>query len=718
MKLKLLILFVLLLSDFTVFSNEGVTAVKTDIPPVIDGLLDDKAWETANRFTGFTTFIPDFDKEMPEKTVAWLAYDEENLYFAFKCYDSEPEKIKATVSARDQILNDDFICINLDSHNDQQSLYAFYVNPLGIQADTRFAAGKEDISVDLVWYSAGKLDDDGYSVELSVPLKSIRFAKGDTVTMGLFLERAIARSQTHGSIPRLDPEKGYAFLTQLMPVKYTGIKHYKLWEILPALTYTHSDIRVDGNMGKDQRKPDASLTLKYGITSDLILDATLNPDFSQVEADAGQIDINLRYQLLYPEKRLFFLEGIEKFNIAATQTSFIDPIQSMVHTRTIVNPLTGVKLSGKVSKKDEVNLLYSVDEIPGDIETDKNKYAHFPLVRYKRNLKDESFLGFLYTGREAEQSGNRVFGVDGQIRLNKSTLLEFNGFNSQTEILSDSKSGNSYGILLGHDTRNLFYNLSFKNVDQDFHVETGYITRTGLYQVAGWLMPKFYPGKKMINRMDFELFANFSRDLIYNMNETYNFVSVQIQDQGRGMFKIKYYFGNEIFLGKRFNKGGLNVLLGGAAGNWFQGWVVYRRMNGIYYSANPQGGKYTKITSSFNFQPMTKLNAEFSFTWYDFLINGETEKIYNYPIERLKVSYQFNKYLFLRGIAEYNGYIKKLVTDFLLSFTYIPGTVGHIGYGSVFEQTNHELPFFNDQQNPLEQQRGVFIKLSYLLRSN
>ncbi|MBN1819312.1 MAG: carbohydrate binding family 9 domain-containing protein [Prolixibacteraceae bacterium] len=717
MKCKLIILFLIILLGKNTYSQKEIIAIKANNPPVIDGVLDDATWNRANRFTNFTTFIPDFDKQMPEKTITWLTYDEANLYFAFQCFDSEPDKIKATVSARDQILDDDFICINLDSHNDQQSLYAFYVNPLGIQADTRFAAGKEDISVDLVWYSAGKLNDDGYSIELSIPLKSIRFAKGDTITMGLFLERMIARSKTHGSIPRLDPEKGYAFLTQLMQVKYPGIKQERLWEILPAVTYTHSDIRENGEMVKDKRKPDASLTLKYGITSDLILDATLNPDFSQVEADAGQVDVNLRYELLYPEKRPFFLEGIEKFNIAATQTSTIDPIQSMVHTRTIVNPLTGIKLSGKVSKKDEVNLLYSVDEIPGEIESDKYKYAHFPLIRYKRNLKDESFLGFLYTGREAEQAGNRVFGVDGQIRLNKSTLLEFNGFKSQTEILSEKKSGKSYGVLLGHDTRNFFYNLSFKNVDQDFHVETGYITRTGLYQASGWFMPKFYPGQKMINRLDLELFANLSHDRIYNMNESYNFVSMQIQTQGRGILKIKYYFGNEVFLGERFKKGGLNVLLGGAAGNWFNGWVVYRRMDGIYYSANPAGGKYTYITSLLNFQPMAKLNAEFSFAWYDFLINGETEKIFHYPLERLKVSYQFNKYLFLRGIAEYNGNSKKLLTDLLLSFTYIPGTVGHIGYGSVFQQMTSELEFFDDQIHPVEQQRGIFIKLSYLIRS-
>ncbi len=716
--MRFFVLFLLLFITIQSFaSKQEVNAVKTNQAPLIDGNLDDEIWNTANRFTGFVTFIPDFEKPMPEKTIAWLSYDTDNLYFAFKCFDSEPDKIKATVSSRDQIFDDDFVCINLDSHNDQQSLYAFYVNPLGIQGDSRFSAGNEDPSIDLVWYSAGKLDDDGYSVEISIPLKSIRFSKADTVQMGLFLERSIARTKTHGSFPEMDPEKGYAFLTQFMGVNYTGIKYRQLWEILPAVTYKHTDINRDGEMVKDLRKPEVSLTVKYGITSDLIFDGTLNPDYSQVEADAGQIDVNLRYQLLYPEKRPFFLEGMEKFKVAATQTSVIDPIQMMVHTRTIVNPLTGAKLTGKISKKDEVNILYSADELERNTEDGKKDYAHFPLFRYKRNLKNESFVGFLYTGREATEFDNRVFGIDGQIRLNKSTMFEYNGFHSSTIDSVGTKPGNSFGLLLNHDTRNLNYQLSFKSVDEDFHVETGYLTRTGIYQLAGLLMPKLYPGNKVFNRLDFELFTTYTRDRIYNMNETYNFVSAQVRTQGRGIFKIKFLLSNEVFAGELFNTGGVNVLLGGAAGNWFEGYVVYRRMNGIYYNASPEQGKYNKITSMFNFQPRPKLNAEASISWYDFVSDVNGEKIYNYPIERLKVTYQFNKYLFLRGIAEYNGYNKELLCDALLSFTYIPGTVGHIGYGALFAQTDRDLSFFDENHQPVQQQRGFFIKLSYLIRS-
>ena len=149
--------------------------LRTDTPPVIDGVLDDPVWTQAPSETGFKTWRPDFGKDMHEKTVVYYAYDRENLYFAYRCYDSEPSKIKASITARDTINQDDWVCLNLDTFNDQQSLYALYVNPLGIQGDSRFEGGQEDFTVDVVWYSAGRIDAEGYTIEIRIPFKSIRY---------------------------------------------------------------------------------------------------------------------------------------------------------------------------------------------------------------------------------------------------------------------------------------------------------------------------------------------------------------------------------------------------------------------------------------------------------------------------------------------------------------------------------------------------------------
>ncbi len=342
-------------------SGSSVNPVKTDSAPVIDGILDEVIWNSSTGISGFRTFTPDYGKEMPFNTIVWLSYDEENLYFAFRCFDDEPDKIKVSVDARDKIRQDDWVCVNLDSYNDHQTLYCIYANANGIQMDTRYAAGKEDLGMDLVFYSAGKIDDKGYTVEMRLPLKSIRFSNREPVMMAATFERHISRLSTQGTFPPLDPDQGMAFLTQMQPIKYVGVKHYTLFEAIPALTYSYKGVQDMGKMTETENKPDAGITLKYGITSQLILDATINPDFSQVEADAGQVDANLRYQLFYPEKRPFFQEGNENFQLAALTED--NPVISAVHTRNITDPVFGTKLSGKIGPRNTISLMYAADRI-------------------------------------------------------------------------------------------------------------------------------------------------------------------------------------------------------------------------------------------------------------------------------------------------------------------------------------------------------------------
>ena len=695
---------------------EVVTAYKVAAPPVIDGKLDEACWAEAPVFSDFKTFIPDFGKVEPQLTRAWIAYDEENLYFAFDCQDPEPEKIKANVAPRDASIQDDWICLNLDSRYDQQAMYAFYVNPLGIQRDTRFAAGKEDPSIDLVWYSAGKLDARGYCIEVGIPLKSLRFSTNDPVSMGLLLERYISRTATHVGYPELDPKMGFNLLPQLMRVDYSGVRHYTLFEAIPAATYTHKDIRKGDALVKDLRKPDLSLTLKYGITSDLILDAAVNPDFSQVESDAGQVDVNLRYQLYYPEKRPFFLEGQEKFHVAATQTSLVDPMYYLVHTRTIVNPIAGLKFTGNIGKKNSLAVLYGADELPRDTASPR-QFAHFPILRYKYNLKDDGYLGALYSGRETAEGSNRVAGTDAQIRLNKSTLLEYNLFGSQTILSGTRNNSHAEGLYYHSESRDLEYGVSLKNIGKDFDVATGYITRTGVTQASAMIKPVLFTDSKIFRRFDLQFFGSATYDQVYSMWETSNYASLLALLGGTSYLKLNYNLANEVFLGKLFNTSSFSASIQGRYNTWFSGGLSYKRSSAIYYSADPYGGISNRITAQVILQPWPKMEANLSVVYNDFTRSDDRSLVYRYPIERLKITYQFNKYLFIRGIAEYNGYRKRLLTDFLLSYTYVPGTVGYLGYGSLYEQGSETMPFLSREVPPLEMQRGFFIKLSYLFRN-
>ncbi|MCX6174768.1 MAG: DUF5916 domain-containing protein [Ignavibacteriales bacterium] len=712
---------------FSLLALQQITAqgnlkpFKTDRPPIIDGNLNDQLWKDALSVSGFKTFAPDFGKEGTEKTISYAAYDSENLYFACRCYDRDPSKIKSSVSNRDNIRPDDWVCINLDSFNDQQSLYAFYVNPLGIQMDSRFASGQEDVSADFVWYSAGQKLSDGYSVEISIPLKSIRYSEGNPITMSVFFERYISRFSEHDSYPELDPAKGFAFLTQMMPLVYYDLKHYTLFEVLPAFTYNQKYNLNAGQLEKNVNQGEISLTTKYGITSDLILDGTYNPDFSQIEADAGQVDVNLRYQLYFPEKRPFFLEGNEIYNIAATKSSEIDPLISLVHTRTIINPLTGIKLSGKVSSNNTIAFLFAVDRLPLDTTALSGGYSYVPILRYKHSLSDDSYIGGVFTDREIKNSYDRVIGIDGMLRLTDAGTLEWNAFysSSNSNILQEIQAGHALGLVYNYDSRNLYYSFTGKEISENFNVETGYLTRTGVFALTGLIRPKIYPNSSFIQRIDLETFSAQTQDKPSSMWETYNYVSAQAFFLGSWNFKLKYSYSTEIFLTEKFKTGGFQVSFGSQFTKRLAVFLSYMRTNSIYYSQNPYQGKSNRVSAIMVYNLSENFESYSTFTFSDFYRDSDSQLIYEYPIFRERLTYQLNKYLFFRGIVEYNKYKRQLLSDFLVSFTYVPGTVIHLGYGSLYQKTewNEFQNRYVDNNNFLEAQRGFFFKMSYLWRN-
>jgi hypothetical protein len=700
----------------TLFAEEPLRPLRTDTPPKIDGFLDDPVWEEAPTITGLKTWMPDFGHDMAEKTIVYMAYDTENLYFAFRCFDRTPDKIKATMSRRDSIRPEDWVCINLDSFNDQQSLYAFYINPLGIQADSTYAGGKEDHSADLVWYSAGRIDEDGYIVEIHIPLKSIRFAQKKTVEMAVLFERRISRISEQGMYPPLDPNQGYAFLTQMKPMIYHDLRQYRLFELLPAFTYNQKHAIEQGVLQREKSLQDFSLTSKYGFTSELILDATLNPDFSQVESDAGQIDINLRYDLFYVEKRPFFLEGHEHFNFAGST----DLLPSIVHTRTIIDPIGGLKLTGKIGKSNTIASILALDESPRyEEEVDQTgKHAFFSILRYKRSLKQDSYIGAFYTGRDLKDRYNHVIGPDGMIRLTQSSMLGFSLFHSETraDAQSENKSGNAFCLDYGYDTRQLLINVTLESISKEFDTQTGYLTRTGITRLAGSIRPKFYPDTNVFRRISPGLTLIHAKDHFYNLFEMRNVFSLNAL-----MFKnlraiLSYEYANEVYLAEKFDTSRFLLTMRSQISKQLSFVVLYTRGNMIYYSENPYQGKGSNATANLTYQPFDKLRSESSLRYADFFRKDDSQKIYDYTIFRERLTYQFNKYLFFRGVVEYNTYRKKLLLDFLASFTYVPGTVIQLGYGSLHEKLQWVDGEYRESNTFLEMKRGLFFKVSYLWR--
>lgn len=688
--------------------------VRVDAPPVIDGLLDEPFWRLAPGVTKFTTFLPDYDIVPKEQTEAALAYDAENLYFAFRCYD-DIGSIKASLSARDKMMQDDFICINLDAANDQQGLNAFYVNPLGIQGDSRFAAGNEDFSPDLVWYSAGRIDSIGYTVEVRLPLKSLRYANAEPTVIGVILERYIRRRDEHSSFPRLDPAKGFALLTQMLPVTYAGVEHYALLEVLPAVTATRQDARRGTALEKDRQEAEGSLTLKYGITSDLILDGTLNPDFSQVESDAGQVDVNLRYSLFYPEKRPFFLEGQDHYTIAATGDGY-DP--QIFYSRTIADPIAGAKLSGKVGRGNTLAVLYAMDDV---LEPDRpalGRSIHTPVVRFKRALSEDSYLGFLYAGRELERSNNRVVGADEMIRVSEAAVVSGSGFlSSATDGPGlDAVTGHTLGLRFSRGTRDLDYFVSFREVSENFRADMGYLTRTGVVNFTGFLNPRIYPSAEFFQRIGFEFVTSQTKDRPSGLWETSNDLAVNVFFGGSWLFRNRFNYSTEVFVGNEFQTSGVHSQIRGRVTNALSINLLYRRIRAILYDT-PEQGRSNVAAASITIDPLENLRADVNLTYADFTPDATGSLLYDYLITRLRLTYQVNQHLFFRTVGEYNDFRRRLNTEFLASFTWIPGTVVYLGYGSVFDRVRWDGTAYVEADHLLEMRRGLFMKMSYLWRS-
>jgi len=703
-------------------SEDPVPALAmAETPPVIDGVLDDPAWAAGLKVDGFKTFKPDYGKDASQGTEAFVAYDAENFYFAFRCQDSEPSKIKGSVSRRDNVFQDDVVFIILDTFNDRQSGFSFALNPFGIQGDGMVnVQGNLELTFDAVWYSAGRIDEGGWSVEARIPLKSLRFPDREVMPWRIFFVRFFTRTSEQVSFPPLDPNYG-SLLGQAQVFEVSGIKYRRVVELLPAFTYGRTQEATEASQGRPVRNEaydigDLSLTGKLGLTSDLTLDATVNPDFSQVEADAGQVDFNQRYSLYYQEKRPFFLEGSDLWQFGGAVEE--GPLQSIVYTRTIVDPAFGFKLTGKVKRLDTVAAIYARDHLPGD---DVDEHPDIMIARYKHTLKDDAYIGAFYAGREAGGPFNRVGGIDGRFRLSQTQTASFHLLGSFTRApgVDETKADHALGLQYGFSNRKWVVDLGYQDISEDFQVDTGFVLRTGLRRISAFAMHNIYPKSKFFQKLEPFYWSYHLYDTVHDMWETVNLFTFRLRLPRTTMVRFDTLFANEVYAGQRFNIGGLGFQAESQIAKQLYVYLFARRTGRVYYDpAAPYQGYGVRAMAQLNFQPISQLDFALSTTYNDFYRRDSREKIYDYLILRSRNTFQINKYLFVRGIVEYNDFYKRMTLDGLISFTYIPGTVVHLGYGSALEKVEWDagLPGFAPSGRFHEMKRGFFFKVSYLFR--
>ncbi|UCF04688.1 MAG: carbohydrate binding family 9 domain-containing protein, partial [bacterium] len=400
----------------------------------IDAVLDEEIWSRALTLELNYEVRPGENVPPPVRTEVLLAYCETHFYAAFRAYDPDPSKIRARISDRDHMYDDDWVALIIDTFNDERRMFDYFSNPLGVQGDMIECPDCSGDSWDAIWESAGRITDWGYVVEMAIPFSSMRFPRTEGEQVWNFdAVRSYPRMVRHhiGLFPRDRNNNCYLCQAEEI-VGFAGVTPGRNIEFDPTFNTLYSQEREDFSkdylVDKD-KDYEFGLTTRWGITPNLQLNTTLNPDFSQVEADVAELDINTTFAIYYPEKRPFFLEGTELFN-----TRF-----NTVYTRTLAEPNWGIKLTGKEGKnaigyytvQDKItNFLLPGSQGSDELTTYKKSIGS--AFRYRRDIFEASTIGLLLTDRENEDYYNRVAGVDGIIKFTKKDQVRFQFFGSQT----------------------------------------------------------------------------------------------------------------------------------------------------------------------------------------------------------------------------------------------------------------------------------------------
>jgi hypothetical protein len=504
--------------------SKPVVIPRFDKPPAIDGKLDADEWKQAVVLKDFYQISPGDNIAPSKPTEAFLAYDSKFLYLAVHAFD-EPDKVRASIARRDGVFGEDNVRVLLDTFNDQRKAYILGWNPLGVQQDGIQTEGEgTDFSVDIVMESKGMLTADGWTLEVAIPFKSLRYVAGKDKVWGFQLWRNIDRfnDELDSWVPiSRDISSNLAQAAHLTGLE--GISTERTLEVIPSVTFSETGKRVNallpafldanptavdpGRMLNQPVKADAGVTIKYGLTPTITLDAAINPDFAQVEADQTVVTANQRFPIFFEEKRPFFLEGIDIFK------SSLQP----VHTRAIVDPDFAAKLTGK-SGRTTFGLILASDNAPGNFSEDErtdpatfrvierfvNKNAYIGVLRMKRDVGKESSIGLIATSYNFIEKHNQLAGIDGRFKLGAQKVFSFQllgttsrrcfadpSANLYTPAVTDAcynggqtrdsyRTGNgfAYSVEYNRDGRHFFYGFVGSGRTRDYRADVGFTRRT------------------------------------------------------------------------------------------------------------------------------------------------------------------------------------------------------------------------------------------------
>ncbi|MBI5476131.1 MAG: carbohydrate binding family 9 domain-containing protein [Ignavibacteriales bacterium] len=708
---------------------------------VIDGDLSDQGWMNAKKINSFVERNPGENILPLVETIVSITHDADYLYVAFKCKD-DPNSIRATMCQRDQYGADDAVSLLLDTYGTASWAYIFNVNPYGIQKDKLWSSiSGEDLGFDLVWKSAAKITDDGYQVEMAIPFSSLRFPNSDIQKWKIDFWRIHPREVYHQYSWAAYDKNEQCFPCQWGTVEgISNVESGKGFEILPAIVANQTGQLTDvsnpnSSFSNKKIKGELSVGAKYSVTSDITAEASYNPDFSQIEADAQQIDVNSTIALRYAERRPFFQEGSDIF-----QTMF-----NSFYTRMINDPQYAAKVTGRtegnslgyvVARDENSPYIFPLDERSITINSGKSLVN---VIRGLHTFSDASKIGVLISDRRFENGGyGTVLSLDGTLRLGQSYGVNGQYIRTYTKepnnptltkrfggiTFADGKhtlgfdgeyfSGDAFITNIRRNSRNWNFYVDYNQIEPAYRTETGYDPVVNHRTVSGNTRYNFYPEQTVISRIA-PYIGGFERWNFDGQKKIENYFAGCNGDLkfAQTNFNVGYGGGSEVFNNSKFDglwtmQFTVNSQLTDAIG--VGGSYMFGRS--IAYFAMRRGNEKL-VNLSVSVKPIDRLtiDGEVDFAKSN---NSETgEEYYNGYIARTRIQLQVSKEFSFRLLTQYNNFNEGWDIDPLLTYRLSSFSVLYVG--STFDFLKFpESPMYESQWKVSSRQ--YFMKLQYLFQ--
>ena len=771
-----------LLQDSVVYDGRArrtdVDIPRIDTAATIDGVIDESVWRRAARLTGFSQYQPvdGLPAVEPTEVLAWYAPDA--IYFGIKAREIHGNVVRATHANRDNIDSEDQIQILLDTDNSRQIAFLFGVNPYGVQQDgTRSATfaggaggpsatgggfrninpleGSVDLNPDYFFESKGRLVDGGYEVEIRIPFKSLRYQDARVQSWGIHILRRVQHSGFQDTwAPAIRANANFLAQSGTLDGLH-DLRRGLVLEATPTMTARADRAPNIGNGRDYQQKGEFGGDIRWGIRQNLTLNGTINPDFSQVEADVGQVLLNERFALFYPEKRPFFLDGLELF----------DSPNQLIYTRQIVAPKAGAKLTGKIGGLNIASI------VAGDDRLYSWSGAHSPLFgvsRLRYDFGSANTLGAVVTSREDGSDYSRVAAADFRFYHSRLYWAQFQAAHSWTDSLGARRTGS---ILQGdwdRTGRAWGFHYTLRSLDPGFKAAAGFVNRTGIIETRVFNRISFYGAPNALVQT-YGTFLLLSR--IWNndgsrhgLEESSEALTPSATIRGGwqlgGALTHGYFaFDPSLYSGLTVQRA-INAP-SGFSGFDTVGFVVpgpekdqwggslsvttptFRRFTGtaamtigevpVFREAAP--GRSSRIDAILQIRPTTAIRNTLQLSRLTINRRGDGSRFSSETIPRLKIEYQVSPPIFVRFVGQYaarsrtalrdregnpiliDGVIdpgetsNQFSADWLFSYRPVPGTLVYLGYGSTLEEPR-EFRF----QNLRRTRDGFFGKISYLFR--